>query len=98
MLFNKIDCCNDSNFLSSLQRQHPGALFLSAQTGAGLETVRQAIASRLEEGFERIRVYLPYRESALLEQMQRFGKVLRVDYQPEYQAVDGGLIRPLRPN
>jgi len=91
--FNKIDCCNDSNFLNALQRQHPGALFISARSGAGLETLRNAIASRLEEGLERIKVYLPYSQTALIEQMQRFGKVLRVDYQPAYQAVDA-LVEP----
>ncbi|MEW5920495.1 MAG: GTPase HflX [Bacillota bacterium] len=87
LVFNKIDLCHDLRGFGYLEREFPRSCFISARTGLGLESMKQAAAALLEEGFQEIKVYLPYRESALYQQIQRCGNVLAVDYHSAYQTV-----------
>lgn len=60
---------------------------MSAHTGAGMNDLHMKIAAMLEGGHHQIKVYLPYSESALLNQIRQHGKVLELDYQESCVAV-----------
>lgn len=87
LVFNKIDLYDDIQNIPYLEREFPGACFVSARTGQGMEQLKQETARFLEKGFQQIKVYLPYHENALLQQIQQWGSVLSVEYHPEYQLV-----------
>ena len=87
LVFNKMDLYQDIQNIPFLEREYPGACFLSAQTGLGLEHMKQRAARLLEKDFEQIKIHLPYGESALLQQIKRWGSVLKVEYHPEYQMI-----------
>ena len=87
LVFNKLDLYNDIQNITYLEREFPGACFLSARNGLGLEHLKLTAVRILEDGFQQIKVYLPYHENGLLQQIQRWGSVIQVDYHPEYQAV-----------
>ncbi|MEW5785311.1 MAG: GTPase HflX [Bacillota bacterium] len=87
LVFNKLDLCVPSCNLTYLKREFPGACFVSAQNGVSLETLQDTATALLADGFQQVKVYLPYHESALFQQIQRFGKVLAVEFLPEYQVV-----------
>lgn len=89
VVFNKVDLSDPLGERDSyLQREFPGAVFISALRGNGLEKLRQAVALMIDNRYHRIRVYLPYRETSLFDQIRRSGNVLAVDYRPGYFAVD----------
>jgi GTPase len=87
LVFNKTDLNDEGYNYSSLQRDYPGACFISAHTGSGLADLHQKIAAMLEGDHHQIRAYLPYSESALLNQIRQHGKILELDYQASCVAV-----------
>lgn len=87
LVFNKTDLLEEDFNYALLQRDYPGASFMSAHTGAGMNDLHMKIAAMLEGGHHQIKVYLPYSESALLNQIRQHGKVLELDYQESCVAV-----------
>lgn len=95
LVFNKMDLCGDMQDTKFLEREFPGACYVSAWTGHGLDELKEKAARLLEKELQAIKVYLPYRENALLQQIQRRGSVVKVEYHPEYQAVEARVDRAL---
>ncbi len=87
LVFNKMDLYKDIQNITYLESEFPGACFLSARNGLGLERLKLTTVRLLEDGFQQIKVYLPYHENALFQQLQRWGSVLQVEYHPEYRTV-----------
>jgi GTP-binding protein HflX len=101
LVFNKIDLLESIAEQSFLEREYPGACFVSARQGEGLACLKETLARIIDRQNERVKAYLPYRQGALLDQIRRSGNVLRVRYRPLYieveARVDPSLSRKLAP-
>jgi GTP-binding protein HflX len=76
-LFNKIDSA-DAMTLAQLRRNYPGALFVSARSGAGIDELHETIEARLPRPDVEIEVLLPYTRGDLLARIHQYGKVLEI--------------------
>jgi GTP-binding protein HflX len=59
---------------------YPDAVWLSAETGEGLEDLRWAIYNHLEGDRLTLVVQIPQREGKLLSELYRIGEILHTDY------------------
>lgn len=64
----------------ALAAEFPTTVFVSASRGAGLDVLRDRIAAAASSGWRRVRVRLPYRAAALLQQIREHGSLKRADY------------------
>lgn len=74
-VFNKCDRCP-----GDILPHGEDKVAISAKSGQGLETLRQAIAARLDTGSRRVTLSLPYDQAGLLDQLYRDAKVEKLDY------------------
>ncbi len=81
MIFNKSDLVNDPSRREHLHTQHPDAIWVSAQTGEGLEDLKWAIYNHLEGGRLTLQVQIPQHEGKLLSELYRVGEVLHTTYE-----------------
>jgi GTP-binding protein HflX len=72
LVFNKIDAVGDAR-RRALANRHPESLQVSATTGEGLDALRARIADRFSERFESVRLLLPYKEGAKLNELYALG-------------------------
>jgi GTP-binding protein HflX len=82
VVVNKIDAADDLS-LARLRNVLPGAIFVSAHTGAGIDRLRAAIAERLPVAATEVEVLLPYAEGALAARLHEHGEVLEERHLPE---------------
>jgi GTP-binding protein HflX len=80
LVFNKIDAVTDRGLLRPLERQHSGALFLSAQSGEGLEALRSALFHQAESRFVEVELAVRRRTSEVFAFCFREGRVLDQDH------------------
>jgi GTPase len=80
-VFNKTDLQPSDAILHGLRLHFPDALFVSAQTGKGLEDLRHRLADMLADRITKVELCLPLDRSDLLSLLHRAGRVLRVQYQ-----------------
>ena len=83
LVVNKIDLV-DPLRRRRLANAYPGALQVSAETGEGLDELRERIGVRFEERFESVRMLLPYEEGGRLAELYALGAPIqeRID-QPD---------------
>jgi GTPase len=79
LVFNKLDVLQDRSVAVALERHHPGALFVSARTGEGLEALRAAMLQRLEARFADVEIVVRADEARIVGFCYREGRVLRHD-------------------
>jgi GTPase len=72
LVVNKIDAV-DTLGRRRLANRYPEALQISASTGEGLDELRERIAERFGERFERVRLLLPYDEGGRLNELYALG-------------------------
>ncbi|MGZ8694458.1 MAG: GTPase HflX, partial [Gaiellaceae bacterium] len=72
LVLNKVDVI-DPLGRRRLANRFPGSLLVSAETGQGLEELRERIASRFADRFERVRLLVPYDEGATLAALYALG-------------------------
>ncbi|WP_198393622.1 GTPase HflX [Brevibacterium yomogidense] len=75
VVFNKSDA-TDPTTLSSLLVEHPGSIAVSAHTGAGLEALRERIASMLPVMAHELTVLIPFDRGELASRVHDRGTVL----------------------
>ncbi len=80
LVFNKIDLAESTAERPFLEREYPGACFLSARVGEGLSLLNEALARIIDGRSEKVKAFLPYRQGALLEQIRRSGSLLGLQY------------------
>ncbi len=80
LVFNKIDAVTDPTQLQALQRHYPDALFTSAHTGAGIETVRSLLRTSAAKGAVVVDLGLPQDSGAVLAYCYREGRVLAQEH------------------
>jgi GTP-binding protein HflX len=80
LVFNKNDLLDDRARREYLMGTYPDAVWLSAETGEGLEDLRWAIYNHLEGDRLTLVVQIPQREGKLLSELYRIGEILHTDY------------------
>jgi len=75
IVVNKVDTADEIT-LTRLRHLLPGAVFLSARTGAGIEQLRQVIAGALPNPAVSVSVLVPFTEGALVSRVHAEGTVL----------------------
>jgi GTPase len=74
LVVNKIDAAGDLA-LAKLRRALPGAVFVSAQTGEGLDRLRTRLAELVEPTDVAVDVTIPYDRGELVARMHEIGRV-----------------------
>ena len=75
IVVNKIDAA-DPITLARLRHALPGALFVSARTGEGIDELRLVVAGALPDPAVAVRVLMPFTEGALVSRVHSEGTVL----------------------
>ncbi len=79
--FNKIDKVTDDATLAVLRRHFPEAVFVSVQTGEGLDELIARMAEMADGGAQTLDLRIPQSEGALLASIHRLGRILSTDYE-----------------
>jgi GTP-binding protein HflX len=69
----------------ALAGEFPAAVFVSAQTGAGIDELRERLASAAAAGWRHVRVRLPHSAGGLLQRIRERGSLRSAEY------VEGGI-------
>jgi len=72
LVVNKVDAV-DALRRRRLANRFPGALQVSARTGAGLDELRARIAERFADRFEQVQLLVPYSEGSVLADLYALG-------------------------
>jgi len=81
-VFNKIDKADD-DLVSSIERQYPGSLFISAKKGLGIDELKKKIEEKILKNFMEIKISLSYQNSDALSFVYKKSKVLNSEYSPD---------------
>ncbi|MGI8432998.1 MAG: GTPase HflX [Chthoniobacterales bacterium] len=82
--FNKIDKVSDPLALAALRRHFPDAVFVSVQTGAGVDELIERISDFVARGTLTVELRLPPERADLLARLHREGNVEEIDYADTY--------------
>jgi GTP-binding protein HflX len=98
IVVNKVDAMTEDDVLA-LRRALPGAVWVSARTGTGIDELRRLIAERLPHPDVDVEVLVPYDRGDLVARVHRDGEVLEERHEPSgtylTARVDGGLAAAL---
>ena len=86
VVLNKIDRV-DSLERRRLANRFPGAPQVSALTGEGMDDLREELARRFDERWERVRLLVPYEEGARLSELYALGTPIE-----EREDTEGGVL------
>jgi GTPase len=75
IVVNKVDAMTEDDVLA-LRRALPGAVWVSARTGEGIDELRRLVAERLPHPDVDVEVLVPYDRGDLVARMHRDGEVL----------------------
>ena len=87
VVFNKIDKLADGHGLASLRRHFPDAVFVSVQTGEGMDELIERISEFVSRGTMTIELRLPAARADLVARLHREGTVREVAYEGEWTRV-----------
>ncbi|MFW6599931.1 GTPase HflX [Propionibacteriaceae bacterium Y2011] len=73
MVFNKIDLA-DEQVLTMLRTGHPDAVFVSARTGEGIDTLRERVEGGLPRPEVEVQALIPYDRGDLINQIHQVGE------------------------
>ena len=82
IVVNKVDAMTEDDILT-LRRALPGAVWVSARTGAGIDGLRELIADRLPHPDVDVEVLVPYDRGDLVARVHRDGEVLSERHEDE---------------
>jgi GTP-binding protein HflX len=82
IVVNKIDAADEMT-LTRLRHALPGAVFVSARTGAGIDALRERVARALPDPAVAVTVLMPFSEGALVSRMHAEGTVLDETHTPD---------------
>ena len=87
VVFNKIDKVSDPLALAALRRHFPDAVFVSVQTGAGMDELIERISDFVARGTLTVELRLPPERADLLARLHREGSVDEIEYADTYTQV-----------
>jgi GTP-binding protein HflX len=79
IVVNKVDAMTEEDVLT-LRRALPGAVWVSAHTGEGIEQLRDIVAARLPHPDVEVDVLVPYDRGDLVARVHRDGEVLSQEH------------------
>jgi GTPase len=79
IVINKVDCA-PAEKLTKLHGGYPGAVFVSARTGKGIEQLRLTIESMLPRPEIEIRALIPYERGDLVNRIHQTGEFLSTEH------------------
>jgi GTP-binding protein HflX len=79
LVVNKVDVA-DEDTLTRLRRIAPGAVFVSARTGRGIEQLAAAVEARLPRPSVEVHVLVPYERGDLVSRVHSTGEVLAEEH------------------
>ncbi|MGA2052374.1 MAG: GTPase HflX [Opitutales bacterium] len=88
-VFNKLDRVHDSLRLAELKAQFPGALFLSAHTGHGLDVLLDRLEAGLEDEAVPLALLIPHSRYDLINRLHQAGAVRREEARDEGVYIEG---------
>jgi GTP-binding protein HflX len=98
IVVNKVDAMTEDDVLS-LRQALPGAIWVSARTGHGIDQLRDAVAARLPHPEIDVEVLVPYGRGDLVARLHRDGEVLSEQHEQDgtrlTARVDGALAAAL---
>jgi len=74
-VFNKVDQTHDPALARQLERRHPGAMFVSATSGEGVDALRESMDATAGENRTRLRLLIPHDRYDLVARLHREGGV-----------------------
>ncbi|MFM5951345.1 MAG: HflX GTPase family protein, partial [Micrococcales bacterium] len=92
IVFNKVDLIDDTTRMA-LRGMEPGALFVSARTGEGVDQLLETIAKRIPSPDVRVQVLIPYDKGALVSKIHQNGKLIFSEH-GEVGTVIEALVKP----
>jgi GTP-binding protein HflX len=100
IVVNKIDAASEET-LHLLRRALPGALFISARTGEGIDGLIEQLDLLVPRAERELRACVPYDKGGLVSRVHEQGEVLAEEHTPDGTAmhvrVGAGLARELEP-
>jgi len=90
-VFNKIDLLEGDYSRGYLERQFPGACFISAAAGTGLEALADSVFKFFDEQFKTVRLYFNYRDGSMFNQLQRSGRLVSTKYHADFLEAEARL-------
>jgi GTP-binding protein HflX len=87
VVFNKIDKVTDPHALAVLRRHFPDAVFISVQTGQGMDQLIDRISDFVARGTITVELRLPPDRADLLARLHREGSVRDLRYDGEFTEV-----------
>jgi GTPase len=84
IVFNKADTLHGAEgdaMREALGAEFPAAVFVSARTGEGVETLRERLGSIAASHWMKVDVTVPHREGGLLQRVRERGKLRSADYE-----------------
>jgi GTP-binding protein HflX len=76
LVFNKLDVAEDGALLAVLRDRHPDALWVSAHTGVGLDTLQTAVDLAMRGEQQRVTLSLPAADGRAQYFLERFAEVV----------------------
>ena len=83
MLFNKIDLLKEEGHIQLFRNKYPDSLAISAQSGKGLQALKDLLAERFSTQDVDISLALSYQDGKALDYLYKHGEVFDTDYQGE---------------
>jgi len=83
MVFNKIDLLHDRVSIELLKAQFPGAAFVSALRGIGLESLRRVLIERFEAQKETLELRIPSGRSDRIASVHELAEILEKKYEDD---------------
>ncbi len=87
VVFNKIDKVSEPHVLPALRRHFPEAVFVSVQTGEGMDELIARISEFVARGTITVELRLPSARADLLARLHRDGTVRDVQYEHDFTRV-----------
>lgn len=82
-LFNKMDMVDDPVLLARLKAANPGAIFISAKSGAGLDELQRRLDEKISLTSEIFKLKIPPERHDLISKLHQTSKVLSLEYQDD---------------
>jgi GTP-binding protein HflX len=83
VVFNKADTLRGAEgdaLREALAGEFPGTVLTSAQTGEGLDALRERLRELAAAGWKRVKVTLPYSDGAMVQRVRERGALRAADY------------------
>jgi GTP-binding protein HflX len=82
-VFNKVDALWDEATRHDLAIRYPGALFISAHTGEGIELLQDKMEAIIEADFAQLRLLIPHERYDIVARLHREGGVRKEEARDE---------------